>query len=298
MAKGVNSMVLDVYDKASLLVEALPYIKRFYGKVVVIKYGGNAMVNEQLKDAIMQDIVLMKYVGIKPVVVHGGGPAISKMLNRVGIRSEFVNGLRITDDKTMEIVQMVLAGKINKEIVTLLNKHGARAVGLCGKDAGFIKVDKMFAEGNGEEKDIGRVGQVKEIDTEIIDVLTDKGFIPVIAPVGVGPGGESYNVNADYVASAVASAIKADKLVLLTDVEGVMDKKDGEDHLISRVNEDDAKQLIQEGVITGGMIPKINCCLDALAKGVEKVHIINGTVMHSLLLEVFTDKGIGTMIEK
>lgn len=291
-------MALTVYDKASLLIEALPYIRKFYGKIVVIKYGGNAMINEELKDAIMQDIALMKYVGIKPVIVHGGGPAISNMLDRVGIKSKFVDGLRITDGETMEIVQMVLAGKINKEIVTLLNKHGVRAVGLCGKDAGFIKAQKMYVDENGEEKDIGQVGQVEEVDTEIIDVLTLKGFIPVIAPVGVGPGGESFNVNADYVAGAVAAAIKADKLVMLTDVEGVMDKRDGEKHLMSRINEEEAERLVGEGVIAGGMIPKINCCLEALKKGVSKVHIINGTVMHALLLEVFTDKGIGTMIEK
>ncbi len=291
-------MVLDMYDKASLLIEALPYIKKFYGKIVVIKYGGNAMINDELKDAIMKDIVLMKYVGIKPVLVHGGGPAISSMLEKMGVESRFVNGLRITDDQTMEIAQMVLAGKVNKEIVSLLNKNGARAVGICGKDAGFIKVDKMYA-GTGESRqDIGWVGEVKEINTEIIDVLTDKGFIPVIAPVGEGPDGESYNVNADYVAGAVAWSINADKLVLLTDVEGVMDSRDGKNRLLSRINEEEAGELIRENVINGGMIPKINCCLEALKKGVEKAHIINGTVMHSLLLEIFTNKGIGTMIER
>jgi acetylglutamate kinase len=295
-------MVLDWPEKAALLVEALPYIKKVYGKKIVIKYGGNAMLNEDLKNSIIQDIVLLKYLGVKPVIVHGGGPAINSMLDRVGIKSSFVNGLRVTDEATMEIAQMVLVGKINKEIVTLLNKHGARAVGLCGKDADFIKVDKQLVEIKDDTgtvtKDIGLVGRVREIDTEILDVLTDKGFIPVIAPVGVGSEGKSYNINADYAGGAVAWALKADKFILLTDVEGVIDKRKGERQLISRINEREAKQLIEEGVITGGMIPKITCCLEALEKGVEKIHIINGTVMHSLLLEVLTDRGTGTMIEK
>jgi acetylglutamate kinase len=289
-------------QKASVLVEALPYIKRFYGKMVVIKYGGNAMVNEEYKDAIMKDIVLMKYVGMKPIVVHGGGPAINEMLERVGKKSRFVNGLRITDEETMEIAQMVLAGKINKEIVTLINKHGAKAVGLCGKDSGLLRVEKQFAEvkeGTGTTQvDIGLVGEVMEVDTEILDVLTDKGFIPVIAPIGTGPGGQSYNVNADYAASAIAGALMADKFVLLTDVEGIMDTRNGEEKLISTINREEAELLMEEGVITGGMIPKVQCCLQALDSGVERIHIINGTVMHSLLLEIFTESGIGTMIEK
>ncbi|MBA1333699.1 MAG: Acetylglutamate kinase [Firmicutes bacterium] len=290
------------YEKAAVLVEALPYIKKFCGKRVVIKYGGNAMINEELKDAITQDIVLMKYVGIKPIIVHGGGPDISSMLSRVGKKNDFINGLRITDGETMEIAQMVLVGKINKEIVTLINKHGAKAVGLCGKDADFIKVDKQLVEvkdGAGTvKKDIGLVGRVKEIDTEILDVLTDKGFIPVIAPVGVGPGGQSYNINADYAAGAIAWALKADKFVLITDVEGVIDNRRGERRLIPHINREEAERLIEEKVITGGMLPKVNCCLEALEKGVERIHIINGTVMHSLLLEIFTESGIGTMIEK
>lgn len=289
-------------QKASVLVEALPYIKRFYGKMVVIKYGGNAMVNEEYKDAIMKDIVLMKYVGMKPIVVHGGGPAINEMLERVGKKSRFVNGLRITDEETMEIAQMVLAGKINKEIVTLINKHGAKAVGLCGKDSGLLRVEKQFAEvkeGTGTTQvDIGLVGEVMEVDTEILDVLTDKGFIPVIAPIGTGPGGQSYNVNADYAASAIAGALMADKFVLLTDVEGIMDTRNGEEKLISTINREEAELLMEEGVITGGMIPKVQCCLQALDSGVERIHIINGTVMHSQLLEIFTESGIGTMIEK
>lgn len=285
------------YDKAALLVEALPYIKKFYGRRVVIKYGGNAMAVRELKDAIMQDIVLMKYVGIKPVIVHGGGPAINSMLDRVGKKTRFVNGLRITDRQTMEIVEMVLAGGINKEIVTLINRHGGMAVGICGKDGGFIKARKMLVQVDGNIKDIGMVGEVEEIDTRIIDVLTDRGFIPVVAPVGVGPNGESYNINADYVAASLAVALKADKLVFLTDVEGVMDAKSKGRQLISRLSKDKAEHLIQEGVITGGMIPKVQCCLEALQKGVQRVHIINGTVKHSLLLEIFTDRGIGTMIE-
>ena len=218
-------------EKAAVLVETLPYIKEFYGKRVVIKYGGSAMASDKLKEAIMKDIVLMKYVGMKPIVVHGGGPAVNRMLERVGIKSAFVNGLRVTDEQTMEIVQMVLAGSINKDIVTLLNSHGAKAVGLCGKDSGLLRVERQFVkvnDGSGSvDIDIGLVGQVREVDTEILDVLTDNGFIPVIAPIGTGPGGQSYNVNADYAASAIAGAVKADKLVLLTDVEGIMDSRGG-----------------------------------------------------------------------
>ncbi len=295
-------MTFSRHDKAAVLVEALPYIKKFYGKKVVIKYGGSAMVGEELKDGIMKDIALMKFVGMKPIVVHGGGPAISDMLKRVGKESRFVNGLRVTDDETMEIAQMVLAGKINKEIVTLLNKHGIKAVGLCGKDAGLIKVDRQLAEvssGTSHQRvDIGLVGQVREIDCEILDVLTDSDFIPVIAPIGVGPGGQSYNVNADYVAGAIAGALKANKLVLMTDVEGIMDFQSGEGKLISSINREEVARLMEKGVITGGMIPKVQCCLEALEKGVERVHIINGTVAYSLLLEIFTESGIGTMIEK
>lgn len=288
-------------EKAAVLVEALPYIKEFYGKRVVIKYGGSAMASDKLKEAIMKDIVLMKYVGMKPIVVHGGGPAVNRMLERVGIKSAFVNGLRVTDEQTMEIVQMVLAGSINKDIVTLLNSHGAKAVGLCGKDSGLLRVERQFVkvnDGSGSvDIDIGLVGQVREVDTEILDVLTDNGFIPVIAPIGTGPGGRSYNVNADYAASAIAGAVKADKLVLLTDVEGIMDSRGGEEKLVSSVNRQEAAWLMEEGVITGGMIPKVQCCLEALEKGVGRIHIINGTVMHSLLLEIFTESGIGTMIE-
>jgi acetylglutamate kinase len=294
-------MVFDRYDKAAVLVEALPYIKKFYGKKVVIKYGGSAMVRKELKDAIMKDIALMKYVGMKPIVVHGGGPAINDMLKRVGKESSFVNGLRVTDDETMDIVQMVLVGKINKEIVTLLNKHGVKAMGLCGMDAGLIKVERQYAQvkdGTATRMvDIGLVGQVREIDSEVLDVLTDSGFIPVIAPVGVGPGGQSYNVNADFAAGAIAEALRADKFVLMTDVEGIMDSRSGEQRLVSSVNRQEAARLMEQGVITGGMIPKVQCCLKALEKGVERVHIINGTVMHSLLLEIFTESGIGTMIE-
>ena len=295
-------MINGWQQKAAVLVEALPYIKRFYGKKVVIKYGGNAMVKAEYKEAIMKDIVLMKYVGMKPIVVHGGGPAINEMLERVGKKSSFVNGLRITDEETMEIAQMVLAGKVNKEIVTLLNGHGAKAVGLCGKDSSLLRVEKQYAmikddAGCTTRVDIGLVGSVKELDTEILDVLTDRGFIPVIAPIGTGPGGQSYNVNADYAAGAIAGALKADKLVLVTDVEGIMDSRGGEEKLISSVNRQEAARLMEERVITGGMIPKVQCCLGALEKGAGRVHIINGTVMHSLLLEIFTESGIGTMIE-
>lgn len=289
--------------KAEILVEALPYIKEFYGKTVVIKYGGNAMINEELKNAVMQDVVLMKYVGINPIIVHGGGPEITAMLKRVGKETQFIGGLRVTDAETMEIAEMVLVGKINKEIVSLINHHGGQAIGLSGKDASLIKAKKRMGkvhtpEGKVEFTDIGFVGDVEKINPEVIENITRDGYIPVISPVGVGDDGHSYNVNADYVAGEVAAALKADKLVMLTDVEGIFEDYHNKDTLISSIRMDEVPEKIAGGIISGGMIPKVECCVQALKGGVEKVHIIDGRVPHSILLEIFTNQGIGTMVIK
>lgn len=289
--------------KAEILIEALPYIKEFYGKTVVIKYGGNAMINEDLKNAVMQDVVLMKFVGINPIIVHGGGPEITAMLKRVGKETQFIGGLRVTDKETMEIAEMVLVGKINKEIVSLINQHGGQAIGLSGKDANLIKAAKRMGkvhtpDGKVEFTDIGFVGDVAEVNPEVIQTITSNGYIPVISPVGVGEDGQSYNVNADYVAGEVAAALKADKLVMLTDVEGIFEDFNDKSTLISSIHIDDVPGKIAGGIISGGMIPKVECCVQALRGGVEKVHIIDGRVSHSILLEIFTKEGIGTMVVK
>lgn len=283
------------------MVEALPYIKKFSGKTVVIKYGGNAMLDEKLKRAVLTDIVLMKFVGINPVVVHGGGPEINAMLKRVGKSSEFVQGLRVTDFETMEITEMVLAGKLNKEIVTMLSGLGAKAVGISGKDAQLITAVKkpmtlLDADGQEQDVDLGFVGDVSEVNPEIIETLVAKSYIPVIAPVGAGEDGQSYNINADYVAGHVAGSLKADKLVLLTDVEGIFADYHDKSTLLSSVKAGDVEGLIHSGIISGGMIPKIQCCVHAIEAGVGQVHIIDGRVPHSILLEIFTDEGIGTMV--
>ena len=284
-------------EKAKILLEALPYIKEFYGKTIVIKYGGHAMQNENLKRAFALNVILLKYIGINPVIVHGGGPQIGNMLKQLGISSTFREGLRVTDEETMDVVEMVLVGKVNKEIVNLLNLHGGRAVGLSGKDGWLIKARKLEMVITKEDAppeiiDLGRVGEVIEIKKEVISSLEEKGFIPVIAPVGVDEKGETYNINADEVASAIAGALKAKKLILLTDVQGVLkDKK-----LIPSLTRKEAVKLIEEGYIKGGMIPKIKCALEALEEGVEKVHIIDGRVENSIILELFTDRGIGTEV--
>jgi len=290
-------------EKAAVLVEALPYIKKFHGKTVVIKYGGHAMLDENLKAAVLTDAVLMKYVGIHPVIVHGGGPEITEMLKKVGKESRFVGGLRVTDKETMEIVEMVLAGKINKEIVSLVNRAGGRAVGLSGKDAGLFEAVKKYRrartpEGGEELVDIGFVGDISKVNPEIVATTVAKGYIPVIAPVAVGAGGESYNVNADYAAGRLAAALGADKLIILTDVEGILADRSDPGSLISVLRADEVPLLIERGKIDGGMIPKVECCLDALAGGVKSTHILDGRVPHSILLEIFTDRGIGTMVEK
>ena len=285
-------------SKAEVLMEALPYIRRFYGKTFVIKYGGNAMVDEELKASFARDIVLLKYVGINPVVVHGGGPQIDQTLQKMGISSRYVRGMRVTDAETVDIIEMVLVGKVNKEIVSLINRHGGMAVGLSGKDGGLIRARKMSVtvSTNGEPPeiiDIGMVGEIVGINPTVINSLDENKFIPVIAPVGAGDEGETYNINADLVAGQIAEALGAEKLILLTDVEGVKDKK-GE--LLSTLKINQARKLIQEGVVAEGMIPKVECCIEALKGGVGKTHIIDGRVKHAVLLEIFTKEGVGTEV--
>ena len=288
-------------DRAAILVEALPYIQEFYGKTIVIKYGGNAMINEDLKDKVMQDIALMKFVGINPVIVHGGGPEITGFLKKVGKESSFVSGLRVTDEETIEIAEMVLDGKINSEIVTLLNRRGVRAVGLSGKDAGLIQAEKKLAtvyeDGEKTKVDIGYVGKAKKIDITIVSDLLGQNYVPVIAPIGVGEHGESYNINADYVAADIAGAIKAEKLLLLTDTEGVYKDFNDKNTFISTLTADQARKYIKEGIIVGGMIPKVEACLRAIQGGAHKTHIIDGRLPHSIILELFTAQGIGTQVE-
>lgn len=293
-------MVLTPLEKASILVEALPYIRRFAGQTVVVKYGGRAMVSGELKRGVIADCILLKLVGIHPVLVHGGGTAIDSMLKRFGKDWEFVRGQRVTDEETMAVVEMVLAGKVNKEIVTLINQLGGKGIGLCGKDGRLIEAEKKgLPVRPGEEPvDLGYVGEVTQINPEIIETVKNEGYIPVIAPIGVGKRGESYNINADYVAGALAAALGADKMVLLTDVEGILADRNDPQSLLSVVKVHEVPELIRQGVIAGGMIPKIECCVDALLKGVGRVHIIDGRILHSILLEVFTDEGVGTMVEK
>jgi acetylglutamate kinase len=286
-------------ERAEILLEALPYIRRFYNKTIVIKYGGHAMVDEELKNQFARDVVMMKYIGIHPVVVHGGGPQIGSFLKKLGKDSKFVQGMRVTDEETMDIVEMVLVGKVNKEIVGFINQHGGKAVGLSGKDGNLIRAEKYYLS---EERakdtppeiiDIGLVGKVKNIHAELIVSLANDGFIPVIAPTGLGDNGETYNINADIVAGEVAAALKAEKLVLLTDVEGVIDAKG---QLINTMSDREVVNMIQAGVIKGGMYPKVKCCLKALSGGVRKAHIVDGRLKHAILLEIFTDMGIGTEI--
>lgn len=284
----------ELIKKAGILIEALPYIQKFAGKTVVVKYGGNAMINEDLKNSVMEDITLLKYIGLKPIVVHGGGPDISKALNERGVKSEFVNGLRVTDKITMETAQQVLIGKTNKEIVSLLNKKGGRAVGISGIDGSFIECKKQYTEVDGEKVDIGYVGDIVNISHCLIDLLASDQYIPVIAPIGTDEEGNSYNINADTVAAAVAAAVEAEKLILLTDVEGV---KNNDGDVIYEVHKNEIMEMIGDGTISGGMIPKVLGCLEAIDGGVTGVHIIDGRVPHCLLLEIFTKTGIGTLIK-
>ncbi|WP_314047991.1 acetylglutamate kinase [Selenomonas noxia] len=287
-------------DKAEILMDALPYIQEFYGTTVVIKYGGNAMINEALKENVMRNVALMKFVGIQPILVHGGGPEITGFLKKVGKESSFVSGLRVTDEETVEIAEMVLDGKLNSEIVSLLNLRGVRAVGLSGKDAGLIKAKKKLAavyESDAvREVDIGYVGEVTAVDARIITDLLQQDYVPVIAPIGMGEHGESYNINADYVAAEIAGALRAEKLLLLTDVEGVYKDFADKSSLISQLHLEEAKAYIRSGVIDGGMIPKVEACLRALEAGAHKAHIIDGRLDHSIILEIFTSRGIGTMV--
>ena len=285
---------------AQVLTEALPYIQRFSGKTLVIKYGGNAMVDETLKNSFARDVVLLKAVGINPVIVHGGGPQIGQLLAKIGKESEFINGMRVTDTETMDIVEMVLGGQVNKSIVNLINNHGGRAVGLTGKDGSLIFAEKMkFASQEElgvdapEMIDLGYVGRVTSIDTSVIDMLIHSDFIPVIAPIGVGQDGQSYNINADLVAGKIAEVLQAEKLILLTNTPGLLDS-DGT--LLTGLNAKQVNDLIASGVIYGGMLPKIGCALDAVQAGVTSSHIIDGRVQHAVLLEMFTDEGVGTLI--
>lgn len=284
----------SIINKAEILTEALPYIKKFSGITVVIKYGGAALVNEEIKSTIIKDIALMKFVGFKPVVVHGGGKDINKALERVGIEPQFKDGLRVTDEETMEVVQEVLVGKVNKSLVTELCLQGINAVGVCGKDSGFMKVKKATPNG----LDLGLVGEVTEVDNTLINTLLDNDFVPVISTVGVDKEGNSYNVNADYAAVAVAGALNAEKLVFITDVAGVMRDVNDPNSVISTTNTAEINELIADGTIAGGMIPKVQCCLAGVNAGVKNVHILDGRIAHCLILEIFTNKGIGTLIEK
>lgn len=289
----------QAHNIASVLTEALPYIQRFAGKTIVVKYGGNAMTDESLKQGFARDIVLMKLVGMNPVVVHGGGPQIGDLLDRVGKQSEFIQGMRVTDTETMDIVEMVLGGQVNKQIVNLIHQAGGNAVGLTGKDGNLIQATKMNMELDAPELDVseiidlGHVGEVTKINTKVLDMLIEDDFIPVIAPVGVGEDGDSYNINADLVAGKVAEALNAEKLMLLTNTAGLLDK---EGTLLTGLNAESVANLIEDGTIYGGMLPKIGCALDAVQGGVHSAHIIDGRVEHAVMLEVFTDEGVGTLI--
>jgi acetylglutamate kinase len=290
----------ELIKKANVLMEALPYIKRFSGKTFVIKYGGHAMADERLKESFALDVILLKSLGINPVIVHGGGPQINETLKRYGIVSQFVRGMRVTDAETMAVVEMVLAGQVNRQVVGYLNQHGGRAVGLSGKDGGLLICEKMLQEVRGDHGsidhvDIGFVGDVVEVNQDLIKTLEQGRFMPVIAPIGVGRGGESYNVNADLVAGRIAGALKAEKLMLLTDVEGV---KDRGGQLLTSIGLGNVPGLVGDGTISGGMIPKVECCAGALNDGVKKAHIVDGRVEHAVLLEIFTDVGVGTEITK
>jgi acetylglutamate kinase len=284
--------------KAELLSEALPFIQNFFDKTIVIKYGGNAMTEERLKESFARDVVLLKLVGMNPVIVHGGGPQIGEMLKRIGKQSEFIQGMRVTDAETMDVVEMVLGGLVNKSIVTLINRHGGKAVGLTGKDGWMIRAKRMklkSAEKEGEWLDIGQVGEVAAIDPALVSLLDTQDFIPVIAPIGVGEDGAAYNINADLVAGKLAETLRAEKLILMTNTSGVLDK---EGNLLTGLTAERVNELIADGTISGGMLPKVNCALEAVRNGVKTSHIIDGRVEHALLLEVLTSEGVGTLIKR
>ena len=276
-------------DKARVLVEALPWIRRLYDKTIVIKYGGHAMTERELRASFAVDVVLLKYIGVRPVIVHGGGPQIGATLERMGKKSVFVDGLRVTDDETMAVVEMILGGTINQEIVGLVQQGGGRAIGITGRDGGLLRVERKLQGG----RDLGRVGGVVGVDASVVSAIASEGFVPVIAPIGVDAEGLTYNVNADEAAGAIAAALRAEKLILLTDVEGVKDR-DGK--LLRRLSVAEVRRHVEEGTIVGGMIPKVECCIEALASGVGRTHIVDGRMLHAVLLEIFTDVGVGTLI--
>lgn len=282
-------MEISNNERAKVLVQALPYIKRYAGQTVVVKYGGNAMLDPELKSAVMSDIVLMQLVGINVVVVHGGGPEINAMLKKIGKESKFIGGMRYTDEETMEVVQQVLAGKVNKDLVQRLEDAGGRAVGLCGLDGSLLKADRL-------EENLGFVGEIREVNAEIIHNAAQSGYVPIVSTVAAGYHGEVYNINADVAAARIAAEIGAMKLILMTDVRGLLRDKDDEATIIPVVNVSDVNKLKKEGIISGGMIPKIDCCVDAVRRGVGRAHIIDGRIPHSILVELFTDEGIGTML--
>lgn len=284
-------MEISTNDRAAVLVQALPYIKRYAGETVVIKYGGNAMINDELKSAVMSDLVLMHLVGINVVLVHGGGPEINDMLNKVGKESKFVNGLRYTDKETMSIVQQVLAGKVNKDLVHLLERAGGKAIGLCGVDGSMLMADKITSS-----DDLGFVGEIREVNAEIIHRMVESGYIPIVSTVAAGYNGEVYNINADIAAARIASELGARKLILMTDIRGLLRDKDDESTIIPVVRAGEVASLKKTGIISGGMIPKIDCCVDAIRRGVRRAHIIDGRMPHSIMIELFTDEGIGTML--
>jgi acetylglutamate kinase len=281
-------------DKAKILSEALPYIKQFFDKTIVIKFGGNAMIDEQLKSSFAMDVVLLKLVGMNPVVVHGGGPQINEHLEKIGKKGEFINGVRVTDEETMDVVEMILGGQINKEIVHQINIHGGKAVGLTGQDGNFIHASKLDKDKDGKKIDLGYVGKIESIDPSLIDFLDTGDFIPVIAPIGIGSDGKTYNINADVVAGKLAEVLMAEKLILMTNTKGVLDNQN---NLITGIRPNDIETLINDGTLSGGMLPKIESAMDAAKGGVNSVHIIDGRVEHALLLEILTNQGVGTLIK-
>lgn len=281
-------------DKAKILSEALPYIKQFFDKTIVIKFGGNAMIDEQLKSSFAMDVVLLKLVGMNPVVVHGGGPQINEHLEKIGKKGEFINGVRVTDEETMDVVEMILGGQINKEIVHQINMHGGKAVGLTGQDGNFIHASKLDKDKDGKKIDLGYVGKIESIDPSLIDFLDTGDFIPVIAPIGIGSDGKTYNINADVVAGKLAEVLIAEKLILMTNTKGVLDNQN---NLITGIKPNDIETLINDGTLSGGMLPKIESAMDAAKDGVNSVHIIDGRVEHALLLEILTNQGVGTLIK-
>ena len=285
-------MKISTAERAKVLVQALPYIQKYAGKTVVVKYGGNAMINNDLKDAVMSDIVLMQLVGINVVLVHGGGPEISAMLKKIGKESQFVGGMSVTDEETIDIVQMVLAGKVNKDLVQLLEHHGGRAVGLCGLDGGMLTAEKLRSN----EGDLGYVGRIVDVNTDIIIDATRNGYVPIISTVAGGENGEVFNINADVAAARIAAKLDAIKLILMTDIRGLLRDKDDENTLIPVVNVSEVPSLKNQGIISGGMIPKIDCCVEAVRRGVNRAHILDGRIPHSILIELFSDEGIGTML--